>query len=373
MADVTVRTKSNGKKEVRWRELNGRRRGRTFDRARDADRFATEIRRLQQLGGVVELDDDNTVTVAEYVEVWWRRHAIPHLAQNTRKVYAHVWDKHGLEPLGGIAIRSLRVATIEDLVADLLKRSVGAQTIRKLLTMLQSVLALAVRDDELPSVTTNVLAAVPRPRVPRRRGIVIWPTTIEAIRGAMPVRDATLVAVLAYAGLRPEEALALEWRDVTDRYVRVERAVALGEIRQDDPRKRHDRSVRLLAPLAEDLAAWRLASRPPSDRALVFPRADGTYWLDHDWRNWRKRVYQPAAKAAGLIGSRPYDLRGSFASLLIQEGRTILYVATQVGNNPETCLRHYARLFDEAPDEPISAEDAIRAARCNDCQLRLAV
>jgi hypothetical protein len=30
---------------------------------------------------------------------------------------------------------------------------------------------------------------------------------------------------------------------------------------------------------------------------------------------------------------------------------------------PETCLRYYARLFDEAPEHPVPAEEAIRAAR----------
>ena len=60
----------------------------------------------------------------------------------------------------------------------------------------------------------------------------------------MTQQDTVLVSLLAYAGLRPrEEALALVWEDVTTRHIRVERAVALGEIREDDVVKRHDRSV----------------------------------------------------------------------------------------------------------------------------------
>jgi integrase len=37
---------------------------------------------------------------------------------------------------------------------------------------------------------------------------------------------------------------------------------------------------------------------------------------DHDYRNRRKRHFQPAAEAAGLTGARPHDLRHSFASLM---------------------------------------------------------
>jgi hypothetical protein len=46
----------------------------------------------------------------------------------------------------------------------------------------------------------------------------------------------------------------------------------------------------------------------------------------------RKRVYNPAVKAAGISGSRPYDLRHSFASLLIHEGATVPELARQLGN-----------------------------------------
>ena len=95
----------------------------------------------------------------------------------------------------------------------------------------------------------------------------------------------------------------------------------------------------------------------------MFPRADGAAWRDYDWRNWRRRIYQPAAVAVGVPSPRPYDLRGSFASLLIQEGRTVIDVAAQASHTPETCLRHYARLFRDAPAERVPAKAAIRRAR----------
>ena len=43
------------------------------------------------------------------------------------------------------------------------------------------------------------------------------------------------------------------------------------------------------------------------------------------------------AEQVGLDGSVPYDLRHSFASLLIAEGKDLAYVARQLGNSPETC------------------------------------
>ena len=52
-----------------------------------------------------------------------------------------------------------------------------------------------------------------------------------------------------------------------------------------------------------------------SGTQLVFPTRRGDGWDEDDWRNWRDRVYRPAAAAAGLTGTRPYDLRHSAATL----------------------------------------------------------
>jgi hypothetical protein len=47
--------------------------------------------------------------------------------------------------------------------------------------------------------------------------------------------------------------------------------------------------------------------------------------------------------------------------------------AKQLGHTPETCLCYYARLFDEPPEHPVRAEEAIRAARRHFAQGRLGV
>jgi len=87
-----------------------------------------------------------------------------------------------------------------------------------------------------------------------------------------------------------------------------------------------------------DLAAWRLASGPLVGEALVFPTRDGELWRDHDWANWRRRVFDPLAATAGVSGMRPYDLRHAFCSLLIGEGLSVVEVARQAGHAPTMTL-----------------------------------
>jgi integrase len=135
------------------------------------------------------------------------------------------------------------------------------------------------------------------------------------------VRDATLVSVLAYAGVRPQEAVALRWRNVRKNTLLIEQAVA------DGGRK------------------GQKTNRPP--------------------RTLRRRSFRPAARAAGVEDPRPYDLRHSFASLLIHPGRhSIVEIAAQLGHNPTTCLSTYAHVIAELQKAPrVPAEQQIRLAR----------
>ena len=195
----------------------------------------------------------------------------------------------------------------------------------------------------------------------------IPPSLIEVMRARLlaegRLRDATLLVVLAYAGLRPQEALALEWRHVRERTLLVERALSDGQLKALKNR-RQPRTVSLLAPLRDDLAEWRRASRPPAT-APVFPSSSGAFWRATDWRNWRKRIYKPVAEAVGIDGARPYDLRHAFASLLIHEGRlSVVEIAAQLGHNPTVCLDTYAHVMaEQGGGERVGAEEQIIAAR----------
>lgn len=347
---------------VRWRD-GGVQRSRDFDRKRDADTFDVEVRRRAQLGelGVLEAGKQKLGSLAEE---WWATYAEPNLARKTRVMYASLWDRYVLPRLGGIELRRLSPAVFEAFQAELRSEGVGEPTILKTLTLLQGMLQRAVVWGRIPS---NPVAPIRKPVQRRARAVrPIPPAIVEEIRSVLlarsRLRDATLVSVLAYSGLRPGEALALRWSDIGERTILVDRAVALGDVKVTKTGKR--RSVRLLAPLAADLAEWRLACGRPDENALVFPTRDGRVWPEEHWRNWRQRVFASAATAAGLERFRPYDLRHSFVSLLFAEGQTVIEVARQAGHSATMALATYGHVIEELEGAPRqAAEDVIRAAR----------
>ena len=79
------------------------------------------------------------------------------------------------------------------------------------------------------------------------------------------------------------------------------------------------------APLRDELDAFRPARPEPG--ALVCPNRFGMY-VDLD--NWRRRVWDKATEASG-VDATIYDIRHSYCSLLIHEGRSVPYVAAAMG------------------------------------------
>ena len=55
---------------------------------------------------------------------------------------------------------------------------------------------------------------------------------------------------------------------------------------------------------------------------------------------------------AGVEGATPYALRHSFASLLLHEGRSVIYVARQLGHDARLTLSTYGHVIDELDEAP---------------------
>ena len=361
---------------VRFRDVQGERRSRDFDTPQDALDFRAHLRLLERRGELASLDAGKQ-TLEEFMSEWWQLYAKQRLALSTRRTYRSLWNVHLLPRLGGHQLRQLTPVVLDQLQFDLQQAGVGAAARRKSMALLQRMLGSAVQWGYL---SANPARSVTKPVAPRRRAIVaLAPAAIERLRRELDADSQLLVGLLAYAGMRPEEALALEWRHVGRSTILVEQKLVDGEIVVGQKTQRPPRTIDLLGPLREDLREHQLA-RGVRD-GLIFQREDARPWTDHDYRNWRRRKWQAAAESAGIgtisvervnevqrrsySGAVPYDLRHSFASLLIHEARlSVMEIAAQLGHSTDTLLRTYAHVIADLRGEPrVSAERAIRQAR----------
>jgi integrase len=363
VAVVRVQRKKGFVYRVRWRDEAGRWHSKTFRLKADADTYDAKVKLHKRRGDLDELDAGKQ-RFKEFLAEWRHLYAEQHLSPKTLSLYDGLRDRFLLRHLGSFELRRLTPQVIQRFQADLKAQGVGQETIRKTLAMLQGVLERAVEWERLK---VNPARVIKKP--PQRRSRVVRPlapTAVEEIRGRLLARkrerDAALISILAYAGLRPGEALALRWGDVRQNVLIVERALSLGELR--DTKTRSGRSVKMLRPLATDLNKWRLASGRPGDDSLVFPMSSGAPWTDTAYRNWRSRVFKPVIEDVGLQDVRPYDLRHSLASLLFAERLNPAEIAEQMGHSLQTLLGTYTHVIEELRGEPArSAETLIREAR----------
>ena len=386
---MSIEKRRNGYR-VRWRE-NGQPRSRQFTAHADAKEWEREVERLKQRGALaVKQLTGKAPSLDTWVAERWAPEHAAYLAVSTRERYADVYKLHIAPRLGNVPINRFDVALLRSWQRWLHDQGAGDATILKARAVLSSVLTHAGGEIGQP----NALSLVRAPAPPQSDGVrPLPPATVEAIRQALlhpaprqveasrngqrkrvsyelPApgdpqtwrRDALIVSLMAYAGMRPGELRALPLDGVLERTVFVQWASNPDGSRKPT-KNRHRRSIDLLTALAQDVREYRLAAGRPSGRALILRNDDDTPWTKNDWNEWVKDRWAPALRQAGVDYQRPYDLRHSFASLLLAQGKTHRYVAGQLGHSVAVLISTYEHLFPEYEGDRIDANQEIASAR----------
>jgi integrase len=131
---------------------------------------------------------------------------------------------------------------------------------------------------------------------------------------------APCLALAAFAGLRSEEILRLEWQDVERREGFIEIAAHKAKT-----------ATRRLVPIADNLASW----------LVVVPR-----YSERVWRHSKAWFFEAMRDAAsdGKIKWKQNALRHSFISYRLAEIQDVNRVALEAGTSPQMIFRHYREL-----------------------------
>lgn len=371
---MSIEKLPSGKWRARWPGMPSA----TFDLKEDAKEHERTLRRAKQTGRGPELMQAGKKTLAE-VAAEEMKATLPALSQRARRQHRQLWSAHVDQRVLNVPGKTWRHLIADKPVAQLAARDIeawkedrlgagaGPQAVRKCMAIMQKVVDRAVLAGAL---TANPVKAVKKPSGEKvADAVVIAPASVEAIRSKLAgTSGSVLVAIIAYAGLRPGEALALRWSSIGTKTIRVTHGQNPDGTLKETKTKRK-RNVRLERPLAAIFKAWRADCGNPPDDALVFPRlADpakpkAIAWTEDDWRNWRRRKFQTAAETCGLTISKPYDLRHSAASLWLHEGVNPVQVAAWLGHSLAMLSDTYAHVIEELdPSDRQPAADMIEAA-----------
>jgi integrase len=225
---------------------------------------------------------------------------------------------------------------------------------------LRQVLSFAVR---AKLTSENVAQLVPNPRAEAARSSDVrrvgrarparrrapparasLPMIARSPRSCTPAR-ASLPILVAGTGLRPEEWLALEWRDVHLKLgvLHVRRVYTNGRVKDYG---KQDRSRRRLPLRRKAVDAFR-AGPQGFGPSLLYPAEKGGYLNLHAWR---RNEWYPALDAAGLPRLVPYSMRHSFASFAITAGVSLLYLARLMNSSVEQIDKTYGHLLPDSEE-----------------------
>lgn len=367
---------------VRWLDSDGQHRSKQFDNYADAQAFDGQAKAggAKSSGATGQLllaqRSASLVTLADLWDEWFPVYAKT-VAKGTADTNETCWTAH-IEPLLGSRPLNDFVTSfpISQLHADMAHRKVGPSAIRKSVSLLKTLLDAGVAYRLLPYNGSRGYYLGRKVPARRQRPLVMIPAlVVEQIRLAVlarrhgghgvtandhNLRSVALLSLLAYAGLRPAEALALCWRDFDQLHRELHAGERVADGDEADPKTPTSlRRVPMIQPLMDDLLAWRDVTPYPSADAPIIPSPDGLPWGTQAFRNWTRQTFGPAAGKLGLAKVRAYDLRHTWCMSQIRCGWDLLMLAERAGSSAETIATHYLAepalqrdlgIPDDAPD-----------------------
>jgi integrase len=281
-------------------------------------------------------------TLQAYATTWL---AGASLKSSTRRFYHDNLTNHVYPVLGTVPIGEVRRSHVKDLIVAARAKTLGTSTVGGIIRTLSTVLSEAVEDEKLA-----VNHALRPGRLRRRLGDPndlrkrrVDPYTREDVGVLLDTARAHFprwyhfLLCAVRTGLRLGELRALEW-DAIDwhgRFIDVRRNYVQGEFTspKNHERRRVDLSLQLRAELRvrrrQERIRWWQVGRPLP--ALVFPSGAETPLDDTHIRTAMTAI---ARKAEVRVLSQPvHGLRHTFASLLIQNGESLVYVKEQLGHS----------------------------------------
>jgi integrase len=366
---MSIQLTKYGTFEVRYRE--GRRhRSATFKTKKEATAFQQRV----EASPYAPARSGDVPSLEDFAADWLAGRG--DLADTTMEQYCRWLDVHIVPDLGHLPLIDLRPRRLAAWQADRLAAGAGPAVLGKAQTLLSQILDSAVLPYEYLEV--NPVAALKRPAYKKREHRWLTAAEVESIRRWYLERDdagsAALVSVLAYVGIRPQDALALRWSDLDERLAVTKKNVDGQILPGSKTGDGYRRTVYVPPTVRAELEDWRHGDD------LIFPRKDGMPWSKSDFDNWRSRrqskaraeqagttkgkCFKLAAEQVGLGWTlKPYDLRHTGATLYAAAGWNHLEVARQLGHSPEVSMRVYQHLFDGTEGDRRSVEDYILEAR----------
>jgi integrase len=235
---------------------------------------------------------------------------------------------------------------LKEYIQHLAAMGLAPDTVKRYFAPVKALLATAYEEGLLrfnPAGGVRVIVRDNRPEGKRRKDLSANQT--RALLSEIPEEYLDLVYLLATTGVRIGEAVEVTWSDLTlDRangpVLHVRKSKTPSGIRQ----------VSISTEMAPKLIRRRASAEYCGEGDFIFPNKFGRRLDEH---NFRRRIFAPAARRAGVEGATPHALRHGIASLMAELKYSPASIAAQLGHadGGVLALRRYVHL------EPVTSAD----------------
>ena len=280
-------------------------------------------------------------TVAEN----WLEYKRPNIRTSTWSTYQGYLRNH-FHDLDPIKINLISTVDLEKFVSN--RRNdpkMHIKTLRRLLMTVGQIMSYAVRHKYIQSNPVRDMEKIKSQGHEIKKVIrFLSPVEVKALFDAeKDLKYKTLFMLAVFSGARQGELLGSQWSDLhlEESQLHIQRSYnnkAWYSTKNESSKRKIDLGPAMMTALKR----WKIAC-PSSELDLIFPNKAG-HPMNHD--NMMRRHFKPALKRANLGDLRFHDLRHTFASLLIDQGEGLLYIAAQLGHSkPTTTLNIYGHLL----------------------------
>ncbi|MEO3430703.1 tyrosine-type recombinase/integrase [Pelagibius sp. CAU 1746] len=297
------------------------------------------------------MSSSSDATISDAAKLWLKRCKAYGLERATLRSYTGHF-KHHIEPkIGGLLLKDLVRADVEDFLDDMLDTSSKAMT-KKVLASLRSILTHA---QSRGWIEHNFARDVKLPRGRRHEEEKVIPTKgeIKLLLTKAPEKHKPIIVTAILTGMRSSELRGLTWDNVDLKkgviYIR-QRADRWNEM--GPPKSRAGRrDIPIGSMVRETLTEWKKVC-PPGPANLVFPNGKGN---PETHANIYNRVFKPLMVKCEIVDGegKPrfsiHGLRHAAASLFIEQGWSPKKIQTILGHSSiNMTFDVYGHLFHDA-------------------------
>lgn len=291
------------------------------------------------LGDLRVVEESPTMPTVEEYAKQWISYVRTVRRETTAERYEETLRRHVLPVFKTRALDRIKRAEVRDFLVHLLNKGYAKTTVKLIRDIFSGLFAHAV-EEELIAVNP-VSGSAKRLSLEKDTDNVDVLTAEESSLFLKACEDSysdyhPFFLCGLRTGMRLGELLAVRWGDIdwTSHFIVVQRSYRRGKfgLPKSGKARRVDMSDQLEATLKKLLQKKRkeaLANGKGEVDGLVFCNKDGKPFE----QNFIRRVFKRILKKAGLREIRVHDLRHTYASLLLSQGVSPVYVKEQMGHH----------------------------------------